>query len=364
MEQKNPKCPAESPAEELSRIVTERLSRNAPEGGEGGWQSSSPHELDPLTNELDRLAEELAEPLALAHLAADPYWPKWDGPWWKLLLLFELDRFDLAPRATLEALARSAEKHYLDFFPRTEEELPKGIDPYRNIVCHCALGSLYRMLASGGLDVDGRFPWMRLWFSRYQLPDGGLNCDDEAYRKHRPHSSFLSTLPCLEALLFTRDASELEEEDRDVLAQGATYLLDRRLCRSRSKGMKLVDEDWLRPAFPRYYFYDVLRALHFLVAWARSTKTALPAEALLESVESLSKATDGKGQLRNRPRKLETQGSLRQGGDGSWTWLAEASPFPLLRRLAEDDGPSAPLSRQWHAVLTGLQELGERGLLT
>ena len=56
------------------------------------------------------------------------------------------------------------------------------------------------VLGAAGVDRDRVFPWMRPWFPQYQLADGGLNCDERVYTRETPRSSFLSTLPPLEAV--------------------------------------------------------------------------------------------------------------------------------------------------------------------
>src|SRR6185369_16599912 len=122
---------------------------------------------------------------------------------------------------------------------------------------HCQLGCVFQVLVACGVDVDARLPWIRPWFLRYQLPDGGLNCDEEAYTKATPRSSIVSTLPPLEAILLGTKRAFTPGEEK-FLDRGARYLLDRRLWRSVSKGGAVIDESWRRVAFPRFYFYDLL----------------------------------------------------------------------------------------------------------
>ncbi len=293
------------------------------------------YSVDLPKKELQELKEELESAASLKQLAADPYWPKWNTPWWKMLLLWELKEVSNIPPKTTEALMDSVEKTYIDFFPLTEEELPKDIDPYRNIICHCALGSLYQLLHSLKAPVDERFPWMRPWFIKYQLPDGGLNCDEEVYTRETPRSSFLSTLPCLEAVLFS--LSKAKAEERLFLEKGAKYLLSRKLCRSLSKGNRLIDENWLRPTFPRYYQYDALRGLRFIVFWAHKTDNKIPVDSVREVIESLLKQCDA------RLYPFAQEGTMEQKPDGSWFWSDEASLFPLLQKV------QGPIAR---AVLT------------
>jgi len=339
-----------SPRDDLRRLVDAFRDRRPERAG-------SPEEA------VAELVDSLRSAASLASLARDPYWPKWDTPWWKLLLLLELGRADAAPRAAVDALADAVERTYLTSFPLTEAELPEGVDPYRNIVCHCALGSVYRMLHAMGIPVDERFPWMRRWFATYQLPDGGLNCDEQVYGRTEPHSSFLSTLPPLEAVLGTRRPDELNEVDREFLERGVAYLLRRKLCRSVSKGGRVIDERWLAPSFPRFYDYDVLRGLALVTAWAAAVERPLPSSAMVEAVQAVGRTLDDGGAVRNRGREFVAEGSLRHDGDGPWTFRREASAFAVLDGLNRDGEPSSPLTDQWYEVLERLVRLDEAGLL-
>ena len=38
-----------------------------------------------------------------------------------------------------------------------------------------------QIIAACGVEVDRALPWARPWFVRYQMSDGGLNCDSDAY---------------------------------------------------------------------------------------------------------------------------------------------------------------------------------------
>ena len=120
---------------------------------------------------------------AQASLDADPYYPKWDSPWWHMTLLWELGRADAIPKQAAEAMFLAMDAKYPRYFPNPREPLPEGKDIHRDCLCHCGLGNMYQTLAACGLDLDHRAPWMRAWFLHYQLPDGGLNCFEQAYDK-------------------------------------------------------------------------------------------------------------------------------------------------------------------------------------
>ncbi|MBX3466638.1 MAG: hypothetical protein KF878_07045 [Planctomycetes bacterium] len=306
--------------------------------------------------EVAAVVDALASPGAAASLADDPYWPKWDSPWWQLLTLLELGLVDQAPAAALDALAGAVREKYLAFFPFTEDQVPPGTDPYRDVLCHCALGCLSRLLHAGERDPGEAVPWSRGWFLRYQLPDGGLNCDEAAYLRPTPRSSVVSTVPALEALL---DQPERAAGEDAFLARGVHYLLQRRLgCLSLSKGGP-IDASWLDPVFPRFYLYDVLRGLTLVTRWARAADEALPAEALVEALEALAARVAPDGTLAATRDDHALARTVRREGDG-WG-KGPSSTFALLERVRR--GPSRPLTRAWYDALDDLAALAAEGRL-
>ena len=150
---------------------------------------------------------------AVDSLSADPYWPKWDSPWWHMTLLFEMGLADKIPDRALDAFQSVASKYYIEVFPLKEEEIPAGCDPTRHICCFCALGTAMQIFEARGLRSDEVFPWARSWFARYQIADGGFNCSEEVYLKETPRASIVSTVPMLEALLKLAERGLSEEEE-------------------------------------------------------------------------------------------------------------------------------------------------------
>lgn len=215
----------------------------------------------------------LATQQSLDALRIDPYWPKWNGPWWHMQCLFELGEAKLIPPSALSALIESMEHRFPKFFPIDASELPAGKELRRDSSCHCQLGMVYQVLSAAGIDVDTRMPWIRPWFLKYQLSDGGFNCDHAAYRRPEPKSSIVSSLPPLEAVLFCT-MRPLTAEEVSFLERGAQYLIKHELYKSTS-GV-VINKDWLQPCFPHFYEYSVLRGLRFLNAWSRKNQSELP----------------------------------------------------------------------------------------
>ena len=286
---------------------------------------------------------------AAESLARDPYYPKWDAPWWHMTLLWELGRADAIPRQAAEAMLAAIEAKYLRFFPNPREPLPPGKDPYRDAMCHCSLGNMYQTLSACGIDVDARAPWMRAWFLHYQLPDGGLNCTDAVYEKGGS-SSVQSTVPALEAVLAAgRPLTPVEEAFVD---RGAEYLLERRLV-FRARDGQLMNPDFLRIGFPRFYDYDLLRGLAFLTDWARVRRRRVPRAAVGWVFDSME---DRFPDARVRVEKeglVGTETSLNPGADGTWG-RGPARTFPLLDAVRKPGTVSEVLTRSWSEIVSVL----------
>jgi hypothetical protein len=287
----------------------------------------------------------LSSAKARASLARDPYWPKWDSPWWHVTLLHELGRADAVPREAADALFDAIQTKYVRFFPNVREPLPPGKDYHRDAPCHCALGNISQALSACGIDVDARAPWIRAWFLHYQLPDGGLNCDEKVYATGGA-SSIQSTLPALEAVLrVDRPFTPAEEE---FLDRGAQYLIERRLVCRRRDG-RVMDESFLKMGFPRFYDYDVLRGLGFLADWSRARRRLVPRDAVAGLLSALQ-ARFPDGAIRVEKTGLPaSEDSLNPGAAGTWSRGA-ASRFPLLESASRVGRVSEELTRRWADV--------------
>lgn len=216
-------------------------------------------------NEASSSIEYLTSPAAASSLAKDPYWPKWDSPWWHVLALKEAGVEP--PRAAVKALVGAASGRYLRFFPKSAAELPEGKSMRTDVICFCALGSLLQL----GEPID----WADGFLTRYQQPDGGWNCDERSAQ-----SSIVSTVPVLEYLV--------EKNPRDErLERGMAYLLSTRLHRSRRTGA-VLNAEWLYSSLPRFYAYDVWRGLKLVARWAERTGEHPPKDAIAGALAHVS----------------------------------------------------------------------------
>jgi hypothetical protein len=315
------------------------------------------HLQGPLRSSIDYLKSDLAT----QSLKEDPYWPKWNSPWWQMTLLFEMGQAELIPSNILETFKAVTASHYIDVFPLKEEEIPPGCDTTRNIFCHCALGTAMQIFEGVGIKADENLPWVRAWFKRYQLEDGGYNCDEAAYLKEKPHSSIVSTLPMLETLL-AFGKSRLARGDLDTLQRGANYLLARKLFKSLSKQDTVIDKDFLQLTFPRFYDYDILRGLSFVIAHANLAETSLNWRDIKQAFELIAaKLTNG--YLPVERQFFADKTTLAKDVDGIWRRGRPVSVFPLLVETGELGKPSMFLTKKFASTIESLIGLNEMNLI-
>lgn len=313
----------------------------------------------------DRLIHDSTEYLssneAIASIETDAYWPKWASPWWQMLTLHEMGLTSAIPKVAVDKIVDALSTSYLTFFPFKEEDVPTGFDPLMHIPCHCQLGTMDQLLTAYGVNVKERLPWLRTWYLKYQIGDGGLNCDEAAYLKASPKSSVVSTLPPLEAVLSSGGETDLSNDEKQFLNSGAQYLIQKRLFR-KSNG-EPMDKEWLKLCFPRFYHYDVLRGVSFLLKWSRTFNRPLPAHVIEESVEKIDNDfPDG----RITVQRVAWAGANSRYFDvqsNSWT-KAPAASYPLLETVSKVGCHSPQLSKIWNDSKDDLLTIIDKGLLT
>ena len=215
---------------------------------------------------------------------------------------------------------------------------------------------MVQVLAACGVDVDRAVPWAKPWFLRYQMADGGFNCDGDAYSHRR--------------------VSELDGRDDRAVRGDAAWCVDpgaadvsraRRGVPRRSRadarlGYRVQRQRSARQrrrgscrAFRASYFYDVLRGLRALVRWAELSGAPVPAGALAGAITHL---LDGfpDGVVRLQRRSYEKPNTLARGDDGTWH-RGPASRFALLEATSIVGAPSATLTRQWEETRQAIVRL-------
>lgn len=318
-----------------------------------------------MTNDFRREIENslayLNSPAALASVAIDPYWPKWDTPWWHVLALHEMGESRRLPGAIVEALIRALNAYPVKNFPFREEDLPPGVNPYCQIACHCQIGNIYQALSAAGADLDKEAPWLRRRLLSYQMADGGLTCDNEAYLvEGETPSSMVGTIAVFEAVLHCTPRAFTEEEDA-FLQKGAGFLIGRRLIEGSPTKYNAEEreqaKEWVHPFFPRFYFYDVLRGLHALLTYAEKTGRPVPREAIAPAFEILAQEFSA-GEVRNAGRAYGETSTIRPAhGDRPQT-REPASLFPLLNAVNVAGASSPFLTRQWREVRAMAERYG------
>jgi hypothetical protein len=300
----------------------------------------------------------LDSPDAIKDVERDSYWPKWHSPWWHMLLLHEMGETKRIPKAIVSAFIASLNRMPLKIFPIHDQDMPSGVDPYRQTMCHCQLGNVYQVLAAWGVDLDSELPWIRPWFLRYQMSDGGLNCDNSAYLvKDEVASSMVGTIAAFEAvLLYTPRPWTIE--GRAFLDRAARFLIDRKLTQGSPTKHNAAERksalQWRKLCFPRFYMYDVLRGLNALTLWAEKTRQPLPKEAIAEVVRDLQERfSDGKVRCeRNAHLGMTT---LLPAQNGEWIRSQPATTFPLFVKTGAVNEVSPFLTQQWADVRRRLQ---------
>ncbi len=302
---------------------------------------------------------------AMRSLDTNAYWPKWNSPWWHMTLLNEMGLAKRIPERAVRKMTEQLKVSRLKIFPIHPGDLPPGIDVYLESHCHCALGNIYQALAAAGLNVDEEMPWIREWFLRYQLPDGGLNCDNDAYLKDPPPSSMVGTISPLEAVLYYTPR-DFTSDEIHFLDHGAQCLMERQLMRATTNPHNIEEredeKDWLKLCFPRFYFYDVLRGLIFILRWANKREQTLSRNAISTVTKHFEKSFPD-GDVRIGRHSFEGTGTRILGSDGKWLRQQQATHFPILDQVSRIGDVSPYLTGQWQEAKALMNSLSQQGLL-
>lgn len=266
---------------------------------------------------------------------------KWSGPWWHMAALYEMGKSGHIPDpAVIKSLNLLKHGAWPKFVVDPADSPQSDSDLAKMDCCHCELGVFYKILASCGCDVDAELPWIREWFLQHQLPDGGLNCSPDAYRGSGK-SSVVSTLPPLEAVLYFTNRKHTDAEQR-FLDEGARYLIEHRLVCSKKDG-RIVNPAWLKPLFPRFFEYDILRGMCFLVEWSGRTGRPLPVEVIKGGLHLLRSHIGPDGVVIGR--RVNDRG-------GGW----HGPTFPLMDSVGSVGTVSPYLTQQLNAVLRAIHK--------
>ncbi|HET9992236.1 MAG TPA: hypothetical protein VFQ65_27080 [Kofleriaceae bacterium] len=292
--------------------------------------------------ELAETVEFLESDRALEMIAADPYWPKWNGPWWRMLILWELGEHARIPHRVVRAMVAGLDS-LLHVFPIRPGDAPEGYDPSRSIACHCALGCMDQVLSACGVDVDRELPWIRTWFERYQMSDGGLNCDEGAYLvTDECPSSMVATVPVLEAMLRRGPSAFVDRAARFLAGRALVHGSPTR----HNAEERAAAERWALPTFPRFYFYDVLRGATAYARYATLIGEEWPA-FVTDAVRTIARD----GVVHVGRHAFDDAGTHDRDAAGAWVRLPKAHRFPLLDAVSQIGAPSEVLTREWQRLI-------------
>ena len=265
---------------------------------------------------------------------------KWNGAWWHMATLYEMGEVKQIPSSAIVRAKYLLEVQTWPTFVIYPDDFPTSVcDKMKMDCCHCELAIYYMILTSYGCDLDQEIPWIREWFLKHQLSDGGLNCEPTAYT-HSHKSSIVSTLPPLEAILRHTNRPFTKRESV-FLDEGARYLIEHSLVCSKESG-HIIDEEWLNPCFPRFFEYDILRGMSYLVEWSQRRNKPLPAYLLNEGLQRLNSHIEVAG-LRIG----------RQVFDPLGPWGGHT--FPLLNKVSNIDEVSPYLTKQLEIIIKHLE---------
>ncbi len=283
-----------------------------------------------------------------------------------MLLLHELGETQKIPSEIIEKLIIALNKLPIKIFVLHPHENPGDLYLPFASSCHCALGCMYQVLSARGVNVDKDLPWIRPWFLKYQMSDGGLNCDETAYlQKDECPSSMVGTIPPFESiLLYTKRA--WTNEELIFLDKCGQFLIDRKVMHGsntkHNAEEKLNENKWLKLCFPRFYLYDVLRGLNVLVKWALLRAQSLPLNTIYPVVNYLIE-TFPDGIIKNLRLSFEGEGSLSPVETDKNLRRQEASTYPLLEKVSSIGETSPILTKQWIETKINLISLIEKNLI-
>ncbi len=194
----------------------------------------------------------------------DVYWPKWKATVWPLILLAEMGVPGELPavKRGCEYFLRAMDAQDHSWPPNFSENDEGKWSSYRSVWEPCVTGNMARTLTLFGFSEDRRVRDMFEWLVKYQLPDGGWNCEPGPWQKEVFHSSFMSTIEPLWAFS-ELSAQKWPKGGREAVERACEFMLMHRLYKSDKTG-KIIDDSWTSLHFPLFYFYDILHGLRVL----------------------------------------------------------------------------------------------------
>ena len=94
-------------------------------------------------------------------------------------------------------------------------------------------------------------------------------------------------------------------------------MIEHRLVCSKKTG-RVLNGEWLKPFFLRFFEYETLMGIYYLVEWSKRRNKPLPAEVIEEGLDRLKRYTRKSGVVIGR-----------QVNDKNGNWHEDAFPFMI-----------------------------------
>ncbi len=243
----------------------------------------------------------------------DVYWPKWKATVWPLILLAEM-----GVPGELPAVNRGCQ-YFLRLMNSQDHSWPPVYsenDPrtYRSVWEPCVTGNMARTLTIFGFSDDHRVRDMFEWLVKYQLPDGGWNCEPGPWQKEVFHSSFMSTIEPLWAFS-ELPAQKWPKGGKKAVERACEFMLTHRLYKSDKTG-QITHDWWTSLHFPLFYFYDILHGLRVLTSLGHGTD-----ERIHDAVELLQskRLPEGQWPLEASFTQTPKRNLVKDSATGQWS---------------------------------------------
>jgi len=213
---------------------------------------------------------------------ASPYLPKYKSSYWQIMILGQLgmNKTDKRIEKACEHIFQFQFKEG-GFTSQTREtafreyqwllKRGKKLPPYEkwvfNIIFEqqlsCLTGNMVAALIRLGYENDSRVHKAIEWLVKIQNKDGGWLCPYWKAHVRDKHGCFDGTICPLEAFSEVKKEN-LTKEMNETIEKGAEFLLMHRLFKADHHGYKVINKSWLKPNFPWFYGYNILRGLDVL----------------------------------------------------------------------------------------------------
>ena len=228
---------------------------------------------------------------------ANPYLPKYKSSYWQIMTLSQLgmDRSDKRVEKACEhifqfQLDEGGFSTY-EWLSRKEKCLPSPREWTSSIVHEhqysCLTGNMAAALIRIGYREDPRVGKALEWLVKIQSKDGGWLCPYWKAHIKDKHGCFYGTICPLEAFSELKKEN-LTKEMKETIEKGAEFLLMHRLFKAEHHSYKVINQSWLKPSFPWFYGYNILRGLDVLtkLGYVRDERLNDAVEILLQKRQS------------------------------------------------------------------------------